>query len=90
MHVWQSHKSDINHMQSYAILFVVVLHLKNPHERLYQMINESKLIQQINVRITPEVHERLSSIAKERDLKIADIVREAIRNFFETCYEDQE
>ena len=54
------------------------------------MINESKLIQQINVRITPEVHERLSSIAKERDLKIADIVREAIRNFFETCYEDQE
>jgi predicted DNA-binding protein len=50
----------------------------------------SKLIKQINVRVSSEVHERLSSISRERDLKIADIVREAIRNFFETSYADQE
>lgn len=53
-------------------------------------MDTSKLIQQINVRVSSEVHERLSSIARERDLKIADIIREAIRNFFETSIADQE
>jgi len=54
------------------------------------VLNESKLIQQINARVPTSVHERLSNIAKNRELKVADIVREAIRKFFETSEGDLE
>jgi len=57
---------------------------------LSHVLNESKLIQQINVRVPTLVHERLSNIAKDRELKVADIVREAIRKFFETSEGDLE
>ena len=45
-------------------------------------MNSAPLDSTINVRLTTQVHKRLRELAKAEDLKIADLVRKAIRKTY--------
>ena len=41
-------------------------------------MNFDKLVKQINVRVSSNLHDRLLMIANSKNLKIADVIREAL------------
>jgi predicted HicB family RNase H-like nuclease len=41
-------------------------------------MNFEKLVKQINVRVSTNLHNRLVTIANSKNLKIADVIREAL------------